>query len=144
MKNIYLADDDEDDIDLFKQAALDVCPDLEITAVTDGSKLIQSLEVATPPKPDCIFLDINMPKMDGFACINALKTKKEFKDIPVIVYSTSGMHSDISKMYAAGADLYITKPMNFSGLKGILEIVCNLEFNKDYVRTSFNNFHFNA
>ena len=144
MKNVFLADDDEDDIDLFKQAALDVCPDMEITAVTDGSKLIDRLEVASPPKPDCIFIDINMPKMDGFACINALKKKKEFKNIPVIVYSTSGMQSDISKMYAAGADLYITKPMNFVGLKGILEKVCNLEFNADYVRTSFSNFHLNA
>ena len=60
--------------------------------------------------PDYVFLDINMPTMDGKACLKNLKRDQRFKSIPVIIYTTSTNKMDIDLCRQLGATDYIIKP----------------------------------
>ena len=119
-KKIFLADDDCDDVDFFTAAVSEIAPDSELTAACDGQELIEKLRT-TQSAPDIIFLDINMPKVDG---INALKVIRNemsvLKDVPVIMYSTSNNETFIKSAYNAGANCFFTKPMNFHELKACI------------------------
>jgi len=119
-KKIFLADDDCDDVDFFTAALSEIAPDSELTAASDGQELIEKLR-ASEKAPDIIFLDINMPKVDG---INALKVIRNempvVKNVPVIMYSTSNNETFIKSAYNAGANCFFTKPMNFHELKACI------------------------
>lgn len=66
-------------------------------------------------KPALIMLDLNMPGMDGFDVLGRLKSDGELRLIPVVVLSTSKSETDISKAYAAGANAFLSKPVDTSG-----------------------------
>lgn len=140
MNKIYLADDDEDEQELFTTAFLEVFPNMQVVCASDGISLISLLN-SSDEKPDAIFLDINMPQMDGHDCIIFLKKEARFKQIPVIVYSTSRASADIDKMYRQGADLFLSKPISFSELKQMIKNVCRIDFKKNYKRANKENFH---
>ncbi len=140
MKSIYLADDDADDREIFKQAVTEVCPDMELTCASDGSALIKKLHTNVPPLPDIIFLDINMPIMNGHDAIATLKKESAFNNIPIVVYSTSGAAKDIDAMYNAGADFFITKPLNYTGIKSLIQKICVMDFGEGYTRPAKENF----
>jgi two-component system alkaline phosphatase synthesis response regulator PhoP len=67
-------------------------------------------------KPDLIILDIMMPEVDGFEILEGLKRDEETRRIPVIILSVRNMEEDINKALSMGADLYLTKPFDPSGL----------------------------
>jgi DNA-binding response OmpR family regulator len=67
-------------------------------------------------QPDLIILDIMMPEVDGFDILEGLKRDEHTKRIPVIVLSVRNMEEDIEKAISMGADLYLTKPFEPSGL----------------------------
>ena len=117
---ILLADDDADDVAIFHEALDRVAPRVEFHTAENGFKLFDML---LRHKPDVIFLDINMPKMDGWECLTKLKNDAVYGSIPVIVYSTSSAKKDIKKAYSLGAFLFITKPEDFAELLKILQVV---------------------
>lgn len=141
MTNIYLADDDNDDKDLLEQATAEVCPDITLHHALDGNLLLKKLDKNFPPPPDAIFLDINMPVLNGYDSLKHIRDDERFKNIPVIIYSTSSTPYDIDAMYTAGADLYITKPLSFAGIKEMMKQVCDMHFGEGYIRPSRSNFH---
>lgn len=63
------------------------------------------------PRPDLILLDLNMPRMNGYEFLAAIKSDERFKSIPVVVFSTSDVESDILSSYQLGAASYVTKPV---------------------------------
>jgi CheY-like chemotaxis protein len=65
---------------------------------------------------DLVLLDLNMPLMDGHATLNVLRKQDEFRDIPVVIFSTSTAPTDIQKSYMGGANTYIAKPQSFDAL----------------------------
>jgi CheY-like chemotaxis protein len=67
--------------------------------------------------PSIIFLDINMPGMDGWQCLKQFKNTQTVKDIPVIMYSTSSFQHEIDKAFELGALAFFTKPNHYSLLK---------------------------
>lgn len=111
---ILLADDDEDDRQLFEEAVSYIHPGLEIEKAETGFELLKKL--ATGQKPDMVFLDLNMPGKNGKECLIEIRNNKKWKDIPVIIYSTSFNKKDISDTYQAGANLYLLKPTSFPEL----------------------------
>jgi CheY-like chemotaxis protein len=115
-KTIFLADDDLDDQGLFADALKDI--DNEITLVTAVNGL-EALAVAKglQAAPDFIFLDMNMPLMNGMQCLQELKKIPAMNKVPVIIYSTSSYKKDIEKAKLAGATDYIVKPFSFSELR---------------------------
>lgn len=121
-----LADDDEDDRYFFAQAITELSPSVNLATTSDGSELIHSLENNAADLPDLIFLDLNMPRKNGFECLEALKQNARLRNIPVIIYSTSANPVQIEDTYARGANLYIQKPDSYSRIKHILKRVFSL------------------
>ena len=121
-KHIVMADDDEDDIEMFQSAVSETCPDLKLTVATDGAKLIKLL--AKIPIPDAIFLDLNMPIKTGKQCLEEIRNKEEFDDVPVVMLSTSNLESEIDFCLNNGAHHYFVKPNSYAGLKSIVESIC--------------------
>ncbi|MBO9202848.1 MULTISPECIES: response regulator [Niastella] len=121
-KVIMLIDDDMDDRFLFSRAAKLKKP--EITCVTaDGGKEALELLDKMPQLPQVIFLDINMPGMNGWEFLSQFKKNDHFKNIPILIYSTSSNEKDITTAETAGASGYCVKPLDFDGLHTILNFV---------------------
>jgi len=73
---------------------------------------VEALDLAKREHPDLIYLDFNMPVMDGPTCCKALKSDPATKGIPVIMVTTAGREEDELLCRASGCDDYITKPIN--------------------------------
>ncbi len=118
--NVFLADDDKDDCLLFQEAIEELKLPTQITTVHDGEQLIMHLESIYPILPNLIFLDLNMPRKNGFECLTAIKKHAELHTIPVIIYSTSFDKEEALLLKKAGAKYYICKPANFNDLKTVI------------------------
>src|SRR6187402_866392 len=111
---IFLADDDEDDRSFFREGLSDSGIAAEFTGVEGGQQLIDLLSSLPPDAyPDVIFLDINMPGMDGRVCLREIRKQAVFSATPVIMLSTSTNPRDIEETYKAGANKYISKTAFF-------------------------------
>lgn len=120
---IVMVDDDTDDLYLAAEAIDTVGVPIEFRALGSGTELMDYLErrgkfsaPSCAPRPDLVLLDLNMPLMDGLATLNMLRTSEAFRDIPVIIFSTSTAPTDIHKSYLGGANTYIAKPHSFDAL----------------------------
>lgn len=133
--SIFMADDDLDEQHLFKMALNLICVNAQVEFSSDGFTLLEKLEMY--PTPDLIFLDINMPVMNGHKCLEQIRTSEKFKNIPVIMYSTSNYASDINTAYANGATHYLCKPSVFRDLEKLLMQICHTDFTT-HVRTREN------
>jgi len=111
---IMLIDDDPDDQLFFRDAIQVVHPGLHCELASNCHEAFKQLEL--PPPPDFIFMDLNMPIMNGFECLAYLKNQKNYKDIPVIIFTTSKNLNDISRTQQLGAKWFMTKPDDFNVL----------------------------
>lgn len=127
-KNIYLADDDEDDRLFFNQALKEVCNGSELTALEDGEQLMTVLSSEKSSSPDILFLDINMPGKNGYDCLKEMKLYAHLQRIPVVVFTTSGAAQSVKAAYDYGASHFITKPSDFGQLKRTLHKVLNIDW----------------
>ncbi len=122
-KIFLLADDDEDDKTLFCEALAEVDPVIKCLTAADGREALTILSGSSAARPGIIFLDINMPVMDGWQCLGHLKGDKDLKDIPVIMYSTSSYQRDIDLALESGALCFLTKPSDYRELRSILRLI---------------------
>ena len=128
MKNIFLAEDDADDRMFFEDALKEVTIPTHLTLANDGLELMSNLEtVIEPPPPDVIFLDLNMPRKNGFQCLEEIRNTPKLKDIPVVIFSTTTNEDAVNKTYQHGANHYICKPQSFELLVKAIETVLTLE-----------------
>jgi CheY-like chemotaxis protein len=118
--NIVLCDDNEDDRFLFQEALSETSLETTLAIVDGGEALMDYLGESTV-KPDAIFLDLNMPRKNGFECLKEIRRIEKFKATPIIIFSTSTDVGSINKTYDLGANLYVTKPSDFTALSGIIE-----------------------
>ena len=119
---ILLVDDDEDDQDIFREAVSIVRPDCEVRLAMDGEHGLNKLSEASE-LPDYIFLDVNMPKMDGKEFLQQVKSNPLYRNVPVIIYSTSNHTSEMGKYFKMGASNFITKPSEFNLLVTYLRAI---------------------
>ena len=122
-KIILLVDDDVDDAAIFCEALLVIDPTIVCNCATDGIEALEILHREEPP--NIIFLDINMPRMNGWEFLRKMKCIDALKEIPVLVYSTSTLTNDINTALDLGALCFFAKPNRFTDLKNILEVVTN-------------------
>ncbi|MFD2569563.1 response regulator [Spirosoma soli] len=124
MKHIvYLVDDDEDDCYL-AQIALNPRADCELKTFHDGQELIAFLRMHPGlPLPTLILLDLNMPVLNGFDTLVALKNHSHWASIDVVVLTTSDHQVDKDRCLALGAEGFLTKPTDFSSLQEVLASV---------------------
>jgi CheY-like chemotaxis protein len=112
---ILNVDDDPEDREFFCDALKRIDPAALCLTATSGTEALSMLQ-SHLPLPDYIFLDINMPMMDGKTCLMELKRIPEVKEIPVIMYSTSTDTKEIRECYKLGANDFLIKPNNFDKL----------------------------
>jgi CheY-like chemotaxis protein len=111
-KRIILIDDDPDDQLFFKDAIQVVNPGMLCELASTCQQAFRQLE--DPPKPEFIFMDLNMPVMNGFDCLAYLKNQEPYRAIPVIIFTTSKSPKDISRTRQLGARYFMTKPDDFN------------------------------
>jgi CheY-like chemotaxis protein len=114
-KRIYIIDDDVEDQEIFIEAVKEVDPRVECFTSTNGEEALENLADGKA-KPDLIFLDLNMPKLNGKQILNGIKRLDGAKDIPVIMYSTSFGPRDIEEIQRVGAAHHLLKPSRFDEL----------------------------
>jgi CheY-like chemotaxis protein len=119
--NILLADDDADDCLFFKDAVTVFIEPDNFTAVHDGEELMQLLNRKTSKLPDMLFLDLNMPRKNGFECLAEIKRYEKLKPLPVVIFSTSHVYAEINAAFKAGANVYIRKPRSFEQLVKLIQ-----------------------
>ena len=125
--NILLADDDIDDRAFFEQAIKEISDEIILTMVHDGEQLMELLCKKTQLFPDILFLDLSMPRKNGFECLTEIKENKSLSAMPVVMFSTSYERdliyekSMIELLYHIGAQAYIRKPDNITQLKQNIE-----------------------
>ncbi|SFQ75139.1 response regulator [Flavobacterium akiainvivens] len=115
---LLLIDDDEDDRDIFAIALKTAEPDAKLITSANGPDALEKL--AEGAQPDFIFIDLNMPYMQGGKCLEEIKKIDRLKDIPAIIYTTSSSKQDAEDTLKAGASYFLVKPTSLSALSDIL------------------------
>ena len=110
MPKVLIADD-EPHIRLLMEQTLEDLEDegLEIFTVENG---VEALESIKENKPDMVFLDVMMPKMNGFEVCSEVKNNLKIPDIYIVLLTAKGQEMDKLKGMESGADMYMTKPFN--------------------------------
>ncbi len=108
-KKVLIVDDEPNILILMEQALekLEDENDVELLTAKNG---IEALELIKAEKPDLVFLDVMMPKMSGLEVCDTVKNELEMQDIVIIMLTAKGQEFDKRSGMAVGADLYITKP----------------------------------
>jgi CheY-like chemotaxis protein len=120
-KSIFLADDDVQDQEIFMEAINLVDNTIKLFSAPDGVAALQTLSVGQ--KPDLIFLDVNMPLLNGKQLLAELKKIDSLRKIPVIMYSTFFGEKDIQEIQKLGAAHHLLKPASFDLLVNSLQAI---------------------
>ena len=134
--NILLADDDTDDCLFFKKALEELQLSTHLITVHDGEQLMNFLSENSEHLPDVLFLDLSMPRKNGFECLSEIKENKKLKDLSVVMFSTSFPQDRnyeenmIKILLKMGAHHYIRKSGDFAQLKQIIHNTLIMEAEK--------------
>src|SRR4051812_39600015 len=89
-----VVDDDPDDRDFFMEAINELYPSSHCYSAFNGEDALDKMRLKLKQIPDFIFLDLNMPRMDGWQCLTEIKSDQKLKNIPVIIFTTSSSEKD--------------------------------------------------
>jgi two-component system, chemotaxis family, chemotaxis protein CheY len=79
--------------------------------VEEAANGLEAVEAALGTPFDLFVIDVNMPKMDGYACVATLRSPTVGTGAPILMISTEGEPADADRAYAAGANFYLVKPV---------------------------------
>lgn len=126
--NVLLVEDNQGDIELMKMAFRQKHLTSTLTVVYDGVEAMEYLtrqgKFSNVTLPNLIWLDLNIPRMDGRQLLEVIKQDKDLKAIPVVIFSSSDASKDIMDCYGLHANCYVLKPFN---LDKYMEIIKNIE-----------------
>jgi CheY-like chemotaxis protein len=122
INSVLIIDDDWDDREIFKDAINEIDPLIKVNEIGNCLDILMEIP-RLPTMPEIIFLDINMPVVNGRDCLRVLQGHDQYKEIPVIMYSTSNGYRDISDTYEIGAMYYLQKPISFNNLVRLLKLI---------------------
>ncbi|MEM7520756.1 MAG: response regulator [Pseudomonadota bacterium] len=118
-KYVLIIDDDEEDVFAFKWAMKYSLPEVSIVHIDDGAKAVDFL-LNQPPAdnlPVLILVDINMPGVDGYDTLIAIRNSVTMRHLPVLMFSTSGSPAEVRRSYAEGANAHLVKPTSIAELR---------------------------
>lgn len=118
---ILLADDDEDDCLFFQEALNELSMAIRLTAVHDGEQLMTLLHENKAQCPDVLFLDLNMPRKNGYECLLEIRSNEQLRQLPVVILSTFFDRTVSDQLYQSGATWCMMKPAAHSELKTLLQ-----------------------
>ena len=120
--SIMLIDDDEDDLDIFSQALMKIDPSIQFTGFKNGMDAFKLFNDTATKLPDLIFLDLNMPCMNGFECLKKIRENRLLNNTPVIIYSTVTRLADpIDPIYHPVK--FLSKPAKFDKIVQALKLI---------------------
>ena len=120
----FLIDDDHDDQEIFEMAVREISDSIDCFFADDGVKALEELR-KDDFLPDCIFIDINMPRMNGIECLEKIKTIRRLEPVPVCIFSTSDNPDIVRQSKQSGAKDFIVKPASISVLTKLLDRFIN-------------------
>jgi CheY-like chemotaxis protein len=115
-RRLFIIDDDVEDQEILMEAVREVDGSIQCYTATSGEVAIKQLEREVIVLPDLIFLDLNMPKLNGKQILKEIKNTRSLRPIPVIMYSTSFAPRDIEEIHNLGAAFHLLKPSRFDDL----------------------------
>ncbi|WP_247235643.1 response regulator [Telluribacter sp. SYSU D00476] len=118
-------DDDAEEHEIFTIAMIRLNPFLNCVTVKSGTHAVEKLQNDVNFTPDYIFLDLNMPGMDGKQCLAHLKKIDRLERVPIIIFSTSSNETDVKETMKLGSHGYVVKPDTISELVGTLGQIIN-------------------
>jgi CheY-like chemotaxis protein len=130
MNRILLIDDDLDDQFFFKEIVQSINPTLNCDTTTNAKIALDELKVSAS-LPDIIFIDLNMPIMNGFDFLVEIKKEDKLTKIPVGIISTSNIMSEKELAKELGARFFITKPNDFNILRKKLQQILSADISTD-------------
>ncbi|HEY8936584.1 MAG TPA: response regulator [Cyclobacteriaceae bacterium] len=122
-KSVFLIDDDIDDRDLFLDALDEIDNNIHCSLAENGKTAIEILLSDIFEKPELIFLDLNMPLINGKELLKELKNSRDLSPIPVIMYSTFFGPDEMDEIINLGASYCLVKHTSFSELKSALRMI---------------------
>lgn len=124
---IFYTDDDPDDQSLFKEVVSEIEDDYDVYTQNHGEELMEMLK-NPPPQPHIIFLDLNMPFKNGYEVLKEMRHSPDYRNTPVIIFSTSDDKNAIEMSKQLGADLFISKPASYTKLKETMRNVLSMDW----------------
>lgn len=119
----FIVDDDEDDREILMIALKEVCDNPDCTIAVNGKDALSKLQVDEHFVPDYIFLDLNMPVLNGKECLKEIKKTPRLDTIPVIIYTTSSYYKDVEELEKLGSSHFLVKPSAIDDLIRILSSI---------------------
>lgn len=116
----YFTDDDIDDFELFAEAALRVSANIELVPFSSCEQLLKRLKESAP---DILFIDINMVRMSGIECLQAIKLMPKLSKVPKVIMSTSASKMQVDDCIKLGCDYYFQKPSSYEGVINELKTI---------------------
>lgn len=131
--HILIVEDNSTDLLIMREALSGTSLNATLHVAANGEDAMKFLrrvgEFSTAPRPDIILLDINMPRKNGHEVLTEIKTDKLLLRIPVVVLTSSKAEDDISLAYAAHANCYIRKPVDFGQFEKVMGLIEQFWFN---------------
>lgn len=129
---ILMAEDNPADVRLIQEVLRDSKVLNELHVVRDGVLAMQFLRREGPyadaPRPNLIFLDLNMPRKDGREVLAEVKADPDLRRIPVVVMTSSQAEEDIARAYDQHANCYVRKPVDFVQFHKVVREIENFWF----------------
>jgi CheY-like chemotaxis protein len=120
---IMLVEDDAADVLIIKRALNELRITNELIQINNGEEGLVYLKDLSNPRPCIIFLDLNMPKMNGIEFLKIIKNEDALKQIPVIALTTSQNNEDVAACFKNGIAGYIVKPVDYKKFVKAVRIV---------------------
>jgi CheY-like chemotaxis protein len=125
IRSIVLADDDSDDIDIFKDSLNEVHSDIRLESVSNGKQL---MELISHFLPDLLFIDLDMPVKNGLECLVEIRSNPKMESLPVIVFSSTTRPANIQTAYEMGAHLFLIKSSSYEDYKSALKAILTMDW----------------
>lgn len=121
---ILLVEDDDDHAELVARALDDHGMSTEVVRLRDGEQALDYLQRrgswGDAPRPDLVFLDLRLPRVDGLEVLRQIKSTPELAGLPVVVLTTSAADRDVATAYATHVNAYVVKPVDHDSLDRML------------------------
>ena len=117
---ILVVEDSEFDIEAISRAISRSHPDIRIEFIRRGAAVLPRLTDPAAARPDLVLLDLNMPGSNGLGILTAIRAVPALAGVTVVVFTSSAEQSEADACYAAGADSYVYKPINFALFRTVL------------------------
>ncbi|AWA29752.1 response regulator [Flavobacterium magnum] len=125
---IFYTDDDQDDLELFRDVVKTLGRPIDVVMQSKPEELLRDLE-NPPPSPQIIFLDLNMPGKNGFEVLKELKNHNHYKNIPIVIFSTSNDDKNVARSHELGANFYLPKLSSYDDFRKSIDFTLQINWN---------------